>query len=54
MHMDDVMRRKMSTAYNKFQDIFQMVKTLEESMDTLIHNLESFSLLFQLASRTRQ
>jgi hypothetical protein len=54
MHMDDVMRRKMSTAHNKFEDIFQMAKTSEESMDTLMHNLESLSLLFQPASRTRQ
>jgi hypothetical protein len=54
MHMDDVMRRKISTAHNKFQDIFQMAKTSEESMDTLIHNLESLSLLIQPASRTRQ
>jgi hypothetical protein len=54
MHMDDVMRRKMSTTHNKFEDIFQMAKTSEESMDTLIHNLESLSLLFQPASRTRQ
>jgi hypothetical protein len=54
MHMDDVMRRKISTAHNKFQDIFQMAKASEESMDTLIHNLESLSLLIQPSSRTRQ
>jgi hypothetical protein len=54
MHKDDVIRRKMSTIHNKFEDIFQMVKTSEESMDTLIHNLESLSLLFQPTSRTIQ
>jgi hypothetical protein len=54
MDMDDIMSMKMSTVHNKFEDIFQMVKTSEESMDTLIHNLESLSLLFQPTTRTRQ
>jgi hypothetical protein len=54
MHVDDVMRRKMSTAHDKVEDIFQMAKTLEDSMDTLIHKLESLSLLFQPTSPTRQ
>jgi hypothetical protein len=54
MHMDDVMRKKMSTAHNKFEDIFQMAKTSEDSMDILIQNLESLSLLFQPTTRTRQ
>jgi hypothetical protein len=44
----------MSTAHNKFEDIFQMAKTSEESMDILIQNLESLSLLFQSTPRTRQ
>lgn len=52
--VDDVIRRKMSTAHNKFEDIFQMAKTSEESMDILIQNLESLSLLFQSTPRTRQ
>jgi len=40
------MRRKMSSAQNKFEDIFQRAKTSEEGIDVLIQNLESFSLLF--------
>jgi hypothetical protein len=51
---DDSLRRKMSSAYNKFEDIFQMAKTSEEGMDLLIQNLESLSLLFQPTSHTRQ
>lgn len=51
--VDDVIR-KMSTAHNKFEDIFQMAKTSKESMDILIQNLESLSLLFQSTPRTRQ
>jgi hypothetical protein len=54
MHKDVVMRRKMSTAHNKFKDIFQMTKTSEESMNTLIHNLESLALRFQQMSHTTQ
>jgi hypothetical protein len=46
MHKDVVMRRKMSTAHNKFKDI--------QSMSTLIHNLESLALLFQQMSHTTQ
>jgi len=52
--VDASMRRKMSTAHNKFEDIFQQAKTSEESMDVLIQNLESLSLLFQPTSHTRQ
>jgi hypothetical protein len=44
----------MSTTHNKFEDIFQMAKTSEESMDILIQNLESLSLLFQSTPHTRQ
>jgi hypothetical protein len=51
--VDDVIR-KMSTAHNKFEDVFQMAKTSKESMDILIQNLESLSLLFQSTPRTRQ
>ena len=52
--MDESMRRKMSSAHNKFEDIFQMAKTSEEGMDILLQNLESLSLLFQPRSHTRQ
>jgi hypothetical protein len=34
--MNDVMRRKMSSAYNNFEDIFQMAKTSEDSINLLI------------------
>jgi hypothetical protein len=34
--MDEAMRRKMSSAHNKFEDVFQMAKTLKEGMDILI------------------
>jgi hypothetical protein len=44
----------MSSAHNKFEDIFQMAKTLEEGMDILIQNLESLSLLFQPNMQTTQ
>jgi hypothetical protein len=44
----------MSTTHNKFEDIFQMAKTSEESMDIFIQNLESLSLLFQSTPLTRQ
>jgi 4-hydroxy-3-methylbut-2-enyl diphosphate reductase IspH len=39
--IDDVKRRKMSIAQNKFEDIFQTAKTSEDAMDILIQNLES-------------
>jgi hypothetical protein len=52
--MDKAMRRKMSSAHNKFEDIFQMAKTSEEGMDILIQNLESRSLLFQPTVQTTQ
>jgi len=52
--IDDVKRRKMSIAQNKFEDIFQTAKTSEDAMDILIQNLESLSLLFQPPTRTRQ
>ena len=48
------MRRKMSSAQNKFEDIFQRVKTSEEGIDVLIQNLESLSLLFDPSTQTRQ
>jgi hypothetical protein len=44
----------MASAHNKFEDVFQMVKTSDEGLDILIQNLESLSLLFQPSSRTRQ
>jgi hypothetical protein len=52
--MDEGMTRKMSSAHNKFEDIFQMAKTSEEGMDILIQNLESLSLLFQPTVQTTQ
>jgi hypothetical protein len=52
--MDETMRRKMSIAHTKFEDVFQMAKTSEEDMDILIQDLESLSLLFQPTSHTRQ
>jgi hypothetical protein len=52
MAMDEAMRRKMSSAPNKFEDIFQMAKTSQEGMDILIQTLESLSLLFQPTIRT--
>jgi hypothetical protein len=52
--MDKAMRRKMSSAHNKFEDIFQMVKTSEEGMDILLQNLEALSLLFQPTVQTTQ
>ena len=52
--VDASMRRKMSNAHNKFEDIFQMAKTSPEGMDTLIEKLDSLSLLFQPNTRTRQ
>jgi hypothetical protein len=52
--VEETMRRKMSSAHNKFEDIFQMAKTLEEGMDILIQNLESLSLLFQPNMQTTQ
>jgi hypothetical protein len=52
--MEDSTRRKMATARNKFEDIFQMAKTSEEGLDILIQNLERLSLLFEPISRTRQ
>jgi hypothetical protein len=52
--MEDTMRRKMASAHNKFEDVFQMAKTSDEGLDILIQNLESLSLLFQPSSRTRQ
>ena len=48
------MRRKMSSAQNKFEDIFQRAKTSEEGIDVLIQNLESLSLLFDPSTQTRQ
>lgn len=44
--MDETMRRKMSIAHTKFEDVFQMAKTSEEDMDILIQDLEYLSLLF--------
>jgi hypothetical protein len=52
--VEETMTRKMSSAHNKFEDIFQMAKTLEEGMDILIQNLESLSLLFQPNMQTTQ
>jgi hypothetical protein len=52
--MDEAMRRKMSSAHNKFEDIFQMVKTSEEGMGILLQNLEALSLLFQPTVQTTQ
>jgi len=40
------LRRKMSSAHNKFEDTFQMAKTADGGMDILLQNLESLSLLF--------
>jgi hypothetical protein len=51
--MEDTTRRKMATAHNKFEDIFQMAKTSEEGLDILIQNLERLSLLFEPISHTR-
>ena len=48
------MRRKMSSAQNKFEDIFQRAKISEEGIDVLIQNLESLSLLFDPSTQTRQ
>ncbi|KAG2598759.1 hypothetical protein PVAP13_5KG398207 [Panicum virgatum] len=48
------MRRKMSSAQNKFEDIFQRAKTSEEGIDVLIQNLESLSLLFDPSTQTKQ
>jgi hypothetical protein len=36
--MNDVMRMKMSSAQNNFEDIFQMAKTSEDGIDLLIKN----------------
>ncbi|KAJ1265416.1 hypothetical protein BS78_08G075100, partial [Paspalum vaginatum] len=52
--MDASMRRKMSSAQNKFEDIFQVAKTSEGGIDMLIQKLESLSLLFQPSTQTRQ
>jgi hypothetical protein len=52
--MDEAMRRKMSSAHNKFEDIFQMAKTSEEDMGILLQNLEALSLLFQPTVQTTQ
>jgi hypothetical protein len=52
--VDEAMRRKMSSAHNKFEDIFQMAKTSEEGMNILIQNLESLSLLFEPTVQTTQ
>jgi hypothetical protein len=52
--VDEAMRRKMSSAHNKFEDIFQMAKTSEEGMNSLIQNLESLSLLFEPTVQTTQ
>jgi hypothetical protein len=52
--MEDTTRRKMASAHNRFEDVFQMAKTSDEGLDILIQNLESLSLLFQPSSRTRQ
>jgi hypothetical protein len=49
-----VMRMKMSSAQNKFEDIFQMAKTSEDGIDLLIKKLESLSLLFEPTCCTRQ
>jgi hypothetical protein len=54
MTVDEGMTRKMSSAHNKFEDIFQMAKTSEEGMDILIQDLESLSLLFQPTVQTTQ
>jgi hypothetical protein len=54
MTVDEVMRRKMSSAHNKFEDVFQMTKTSEEGMCILIQNLESLSLLFEPTVQTTQ
>ncbi|WVZ55054.1 hypothetical protein U9M48_005768 [Paspalum notatum var. saurae] len=43
--MDASMRRKMSSAQNKFEDIFQVAKTSEGGIDMLIQHLESLSFL---------
>jgi hypothetical protein len=43
--MDEAMRRKMSSAHNKFEDIFQMAKTSEEGMGILLQNLEALSFV---------
>jgi hypothetical protein len=51
--MDEAMRRKMSSAHNKFEDIFQMAKTSEEGMGILLQNLEALSL-FQPTVQTTQ
>jgi hypothetical protein len=52
--VNEAMRRKMSSAHNKFEDIFQITKTSEEGMDILIQNLESLSLLFEPTVQTTQ
>jgi hypothetical protein len=52
--INDVMRMKMSSAQNKFEDIFQMAKTSEDGIDLLIKKLESLSLLFEPTCCTRQ
>jgi hypothetical protein len=52
--MDEAMRRKMSSAHNKFEDIFQMTKSSKEAMDILIQNVESLPLLFQPTVQTMQ
>nr|ACL53344.1 unknown [Zea mays] len=46
--MNDVMRRKMSSAYNNFEDNFKMAKTSEDGMNLLIKNWNLCHCCFSL------